>query len=291
MPSPPSTVNNTPKLPVFYNDNQTVRDNVSFSQSARKPEQFVARHRDNSKVEIISDWQPLTPDELASVHDPAHVNAVLAGTARNGFGNTLASVAASLPWTNGSFYRAAQHAFKHRTVAMSPTSGFHHAGYRTSEGFCTFNGLMVAAALLHKNEGVRRVGIIDFDAHYGNGTDDIIDTLKIDYVEHESFGAYAEPEMVFYFWLVELENRLMDKFKNCDILFYQAGADPHINDILGGFLTTLQMELRDRIVFMVAKRLNLPIVWNLAGGYQSPFEDTMRLHDNTMDACLMTFYR
>lgn len=31
---------------------------------------------------------------------------------------------------------------------------------------------------------------------------------------------------------------LMRSFSDCDLLIYQAGADPHIADPLGGFLTT-----------------------------------------------------
>jgi hypothetical protein len=34
---------------------------------------------------------------------------------------------------------------------------------------------------------------------------------------------------------------------DCDVLLYQAGADPHINDPLGGWLTTAQLRERDRI--------------------------------------------
>jgi hypothetical protein len=28
----------------------------------------------------------------------------------------------------------------------------------------------------------------------------------------------------------------------------------------------------------------VPVAWNLAGGYQSPFENVLRIHDNTMRA-------
>src|SRR6185436_4745019 len=38
------------------------------------------------------------------------------------------------------------------------------------EGFCTFNGLVVAADALMAAGEVTRVGIVDLDLHYGNGT-------------------------------------------------------------------------------------------------------------------------
>ena len=92
----------------------------------------------------------------------------------NGFGNRNAQVAASLPYTSGSLLAAARHALEHRENVCSPTSGFHHAGYDSAEGFCTFNGLMVTALALLEEGVVRSIGILDCDAHYGNGTDDIV---------------------------------------------------------------------------------------------------------------------
>ncbi|MDD3051408.1 MAG: histone deacetylase, partial [Candidatus Cloacimonetes bacterium] len=67
----------------------------------------------------------------------------------------------------------------------------------------------------------------------------------------------------------------------CSILFYQAGADPHVDDPLGGILTTEEMRKRDEIVFGFAKNTGIPIVWNLAGGYQSPVSKVLDLHENT----------
>ena len=43
---------------------------------------------------------------------------------------------------------AARHALASGKVAVAPCSGFHHAGYQQSEGFCTFNGLMVVERAL-----------------------------------------------------------------------------------------------------------------------------------------------
>jgi acetoin utilization deacetylase AcuC-like enzyme len=62
-------------------------------------------------------------------------------------------------------------------VACAPVSGFHHAGYYTARGFCTFNGLMAAAVQLRKDSRVHRVMILDLDQHYGDGTDDILQTV------------------------------------------------------------------------------------------------------------------
>ena len=155
----------------------------------------------------------------------------------------------------------------HREAVCSPTSGFHHAGYANAEGFCTFNGLMVTAVLMHQAGRAARVGIIDCDRHYGNGTDQIIRKLGIDWVEHHTMGAHFHGRSdaangAFARWL----DRAIDACQGCDLVIYQAGADPHVDDPLGGVLTTEQMAARDRAVFERLGRR--PLVWNLAGGYQ-----------------------
>jgi acetoin utilization deacetylase AcuC-like enzyme len=155
----------------------------------------------------------------------------------------------------------------HNAVVCSPTSGFHHAEYRKAGGFCTFNGLMVAAIALKDAGLVNRVAILDCDAHYGNGTDSIISALGIKWVQHHTQGkhfgiAYNAKDGAFERWLDES----IAQCRSCELVLYQAGADPHVDDPLGGILSTEQMSARDRAVF---ERLgHMPMVWNLAGGYQ-----------------------
>jgi acetoin utilization deacetylase AcuC-like enzyme len=66
---------------------------------------------------------------------------------------------------------------------------------------------------------------------------------------------------------------------------YQAGAAHHICDPLGGFLSTEELAERDRIVFSVAKAIGIPVVWNLAGGYQESLSCELDIHRKTMKAC------
>ena len=50
----------------------------------------------------------------------------------------------------------------------------HHAEYNKGMGFCFFNNVAIAAAYAKEQYKLKRVAIVDFDVHHGNGTDDII---------------------------------------------------------------------------------------------------------------------
>lgn len=271
-------------MKIFYRPEQTVLGNVdALSPSAGKPAQVVASWLElDSTAEVIG-FEPVTRDDLALAHDRSHVDGVLDLTRANGFCNTLAAVADSLPFTTGSLYAAARHAVTTRESAASPTSGFHHAGYDFCGGFCTFNGLMVAAQKLRRDDACGGIGILDLDCHYGNGTADIIDRLRLEYFVHYSFGGENVGRRNADVWLRELPE-VLARFARCDLVLYQAGADPHVDDPLGGVLTTEQLYERDRLVFKNMKEMGVPVVWNLAGGYQQPIRKVLDIHDNTARA-------
>lgn len=275
-------------MKVFYRPEQ-VAPAQSSSPSAHKPGLVVEDWKRQSQIMMeLCGFEPLGIPDLARAHDPDFVRGVLAGTNFNGFGNRSEKVAASLAYTSGSMVAAAEHAVLHREVVCSPTSGFHHAHYGSASAYCTFNGLMVAAMALKGAGLVNRVAILDCDAHYGNGTDHIIRRLGIDWIEHHTqglhFNSFGEARSGQYErWLAHA----IEKCRHCDLVLYQAGADPHVNDPLGGILTTAQMSARDRMVFQ--KLGHLPLVWNLAGGYQvvagktgaAQIEPVLALHRET----------
>lgn len=275
-------------MKVFYTEKQNVEKNESFSPSAGKPAKVVESWGLMNGVPSIEIHEP-TPcslGDLALAHDESFVMAVLSCQINNGFHNKSQAIANSLAWTNGSFVSAASHAFKSKESTCSPTSGFHHAGFDKSEGFCTFNGLMVAVQKL-RYLGAKRIGILDLDMHWGNGTDDILSRLNLSrVVEHYTFGADVTTEFwrggdAAINWLNKTLPEAMEKMSDCEVILYQAGADPHVNDPFGGALTTEQMHQRDKMVFGHFNKLDIPVAWNLAGGYQSDFDKVLEIHNNT----------
>jgi len=175
-------------------------------------------------------------------------------------------------------------------VACSPTIGFHHAGYHDGGGFCTFNGLVATALELKALGLVDAVGILDMDQHYGDGTDDIIFRLDLSWVRHISTGGNRNARQRM---LEHGREMVVEKFAAVDLLLYQAGADSHVDDPLGGYLGTEQMRRRDADVFAACEGANIPLVWNLAGGYQRDasggIAPVLGLHRNTMNECIRVY--
>lgn len=255
-----------------------VAESSSFSPSAGKPRLAVESWLTLGVPLDIRSFDPVTRAQIKRAHDPVFVDDLLDCRIENGFGNRRADVAASLPYTSGSMLAAAQEALRNGVGAISPTSGFHHAGYAHSGGFCSLNGLMVTAMNL---PGVR-IGILDFDMHYGDGTNDIIVQLDqhLRVIHYTQGGQRRVSGGAFLYSIPDI----LKRFAGCDAVLYQGGADPAIGDPLGNWLTVEQLAKRDALVFSGLRRMAVPVAWNLAGGYQSPFENVLRIHDNTMRA-------
>jgi acetoin utilization deacetylase AcuC-like enzyme len=173
--------------------------------------------------------------------------------------------------------------------ACAPVSGFHHAHYGAGGGFCTFNGLVVAARKVIECVGARRVLILDCDMHFGDGTEQIRQQLQLtDVIENCSLGRWFDAPGQASRYLARLR-QVAGSFRDYDLILYQAGADLHVDDPLGGVLTTPQMVERDRLVFESARQAGVPIAWNLAGGYQEPLSRVLELHSHTMRECVAVY--
>lgn len=279
-------------MKVFYDMRQSVPGNISCSPSAGKPLQVLESWKNLGIPFHVESFSPLTSDDIALAHDREYVDGVLSCTLMNGYGNRSPELASALPWVSGSMVAAALHSFISNEVSFSPTSGAHHACYANGGDYCTFNFLAIAAIKVHQ-AGASRVGILDLDYHYGNGTDDIIEKLNLSYIRHYSSGRNPENRPAYAeLWLKQLSG-IVEKFNDCDLIIYNAGVDSHINDPLGGNLTSEQMARRDRMVFEVARGIGVPICTSLAGGYQVAFDGTidpvLRLHDTTFASAWEVF--
>jgi acetoin utilization deacetylase AcuC-like enzyme len=256
------------RIAVYYDPRQSVPGLEDSAPSAGKPARFMERLQGEGLAVNLRPVTPATRADLLRVHDAGYVDGVFAGTTLNGLQNNEPRVAESCLWTVGSLVTAALAARLDDRPACSPTSGFHHAGHRWGGGFCTFNGLLVAASrYIEANPGAV-VGILDCDAHFGDGTEDILKRMPelACQVLHRCSASHFSKGMHpirFFGWL----RRTIAEFNaaGCALMLYQASADMHIDDPLGGLLDSAQLRERDRLVF---EGLRAPVVWNLAGGYR-----------------------
>lgn len=270
-------------IKVVYS-NDMFCDDVMFSPSARKPKLLAER-----LIEKGYNIRWINPIELEIsdfylCHDPTHVNAIMNCKKENGFDTISQCVTKMLLFTSGAMYKACLESSKDSPVAAL-VSGFHHAEYDVAQMFCTFNGLIVSALKLIKSEKCKKIAILDCDYHFGNGTEQILQKMSLfDNIFHFSFGKYYKRRDQANDYLLKIDELFHPLLQfSPDLIIYQAGADVHINDPLGGLFDDSQIYERDIKIFSMAKNLGVPIAWNLAGGYQ--VNKVIDIHENTFRAC------
>jgi acetoin utilization deacetylase AcuC-like enzyme len=164
----------------------------------------------------------------------------------------------------------------------------HHACRDRAMGFCFFNNVAIAAKYALERHGLKRVAIVDFDVHHGNGTEDIMGgderVLMVGFFQHPFYPytgvdghaanmvnlpvpAYtrglAIREMIEQAWIPRLE-----AFKP-EMIFISAGFDAHREDDLGqlGLVESDYAWITSRIKEIADKYASGRIVSSLEGGY------------------------
>lgn len=266
-------------IAVFYKDCMNAPMENGKSPGIWKARELMKLVVCEPECAVRTDFAQATTSDFNLVHDRNYVNDVMRLKKPNGHGNKRQDVLDAVLWQNGSFMAAAKHAVANNTVAFSPTSGFHHAGFDYGGGFCTFNALMAAADSYLSTHPNKSVLIIDGDAHLGDGCLDLIFKFGIRGVggiKYITTSRYRTPHLFM--------DRIRSSLYSHDgLVMYQAGGDCHADDTyMSGNYTAQEMRHRDRLVFQMCKDRGLPVVWNLAGGYGAPtMLDTIRLHYGT----------
>jgi len=184
-------------------------------------------------------------------------------------------------------------------VAVHLGGGFHHAFRGHGEGFCLLNDVAVAMAALLARGEVTRAAVVDLDVHQGNGTAAIFaaEPRVFTFSMHQERN-YPHPKppsdldiglpdgMRDDAYLEALESALEEvmEAQEPEVVIYLAGADPFVEDQLGGLaLTTGGLEARDRMVMEVCGRRGAAVAAVMAGGYARRQEDTVRIHRRTVE--------
>lgn len=223
----------------------------------------------------------LTPDEVARLEIPC-TPAIVEGF-RLMTGGTLTATRLALDGVD--------------RVAVHVGGGFHHAFAGHGEGFCLFNDVAVAIRCVRRARTADRAAVVDLDVHQGNGTASIfagdarVFTLSIhdeaNYPEVKPLGSLdiglprGTGDDAYLAVLDGALGRALEHYP--DVLFYLAGADPFLDDQLGGLALTMDgLRRRDRAVFDAARSAGVPVVVLLAGGYARRLEDTVAIHVATI---------
>jgi acetoin utilization deacetylase AcuC-like enzyme len=240
-------------------------------------------------IELVEP-DPLTQDQVATVHDLGYILSVQTGLPRGlaesqGFSWDRGLWPMVLASNGGAV--AAGLAALENGVAGSLSSGLHHARGGSGAGFCTFNGLAIAAreALA---AGAGSVLILDLDAHCGGGTASLIANepriWQID-VSVSRYDSYSSSDRIRLDivgesrdYLPTVRRRLDEADRqglHFDLCLYNAGMDPFENCPTGGKhgITRAVLSERERMVFEWCRNRRLPIASVLAGGYVGPHLD------------------
>lgn len=251
--------------------------------------------------------QPADVDIVKRVHTSRYVKALITGRPdsladANGIGEWSTDLRRSVFSMVGGCVESARYSLIHGVNSGSLSSGLHHARASHGSGFCTINGLAVAAcdALV---QGASRVLIVDLDAHGGGGTASLIEGMKgieqID-VSVNHFDNYVDTENARIIrssgesYLADIEKMLQSVLEpgSIDLVIYNAGMDPHEDCSTGGAagITTEVLVQREAMVFGWAKEHKIPVSFVLAGGYSGrklTRSQLVDLHRLTLQAAAM----
>ena len=163
----------------------------------------------------------------------------------------------------------------------------HHATRHQAMGFCFVNNVAVAAKYALERHGLKRVAIIDFDVHHGNGTEDIVAgderILMCSFYQHPFYPAWDHAnapnlvnlpvpaytrgmevrELIDVMWLPRLEAH------KPQMIFISAGFDAHRDDDMGqmGLVENDYAWITERIKEVAQRHAQGRIVSCLEGGY------------------------
>ena len=242
--------------------------------------------------------EPASPDILRHVHAPAYVAAVLGQSLsaqaerRLGLPMTPPLALRSRGATAGTLL-AARLALAHG-LACNTAGGSHHAFADAGSGFCVFNDVAVASAVLLAEGRVRNILVIDLDVHQGDGTaaiwqgDPRVFTLSLHC--RANFPARKQQgdldvaldagtgDRDYLAVLHSLLPALLQRLRP-DLAFYNAGVDPHGEDRLGRLaLTDAGLAAREAFVLESCRRAGVPLACVVGGGYAPSLDALVSRH-------------
>ena len=204
-------------------------------------------------------------------------------------------------WATGGTILACRLAFEHG-VAVNLGGGFHHAAAGWGGGFCVYADLAARGDRPLREGRVEKVMVVDLDAHQGNGTAAVFAEWPwasiLDVYQDDLFPSRKEPEDYRLPLRAgttggEYLDLLRDALSSAldavgpDLVIYNAGSDPFIDDPLAGFrLTMSDSSERDLLVVSMVRERSIPVAMVLSGGYST---ESWKIHADGIEGILTRF--
>lgn len=288
-------------MKLFYNDDYVA---AKYAYDTTRKSKHIKDSLATNPVDDLVMWDPSLFTErtyglIPTVHGQEYVDAVQTGTP------LILAESQGFDWDEGIHTMALAHstglvaatttAIVNSERAGSLSSGLHHASRKKGKGFCTFNGLAVAARQAVEMEE-SRVLILDFDAHAGGGTWDIINeylpsVVQVD-VTCAAFDTY-EPEgesSITYTGHQDYRDQIRNALRYAsnldafDFIIYNGGMDPINSGVSLSDIIWREKAVSDFIG-------DTPAVFALAGGYtwgNRTMEDVVEWHRITIETWAST---
>jgi len=252
----------------------------------------------------------ITDDIIKDTHDDAYVDLVKNSFPTKGFSSLDGDTIISPGSKEATFDAAASiitaidgvqnKEFKNAFCSVRPPG--HHCNQNKAAGFCILNNVAIGAKYLLKKYKYKRIAIIDFDVHHGNGTQDIFyDNKNVLFISTHQYPYYpgtgSEEEKgkfnnIFniplpagtnseeYLNAFEFALKKLRDFKP-EFILISAGFDGHNDDPLAQFKldTDDYYKITKRILETSKKFSNGKVVSILEGGYDlQALQDSAKRH-------------
>lgn len=181
-----------------------------------------------------------------------------------------------------------------RGIACNTAGGSHHAWAESGAGFCVFNDVAVAARRLLAEGAIGKALVVDLDVHQGDGTARIFE----DDPSVFTFSMHAEKnfparkavsdldidlpdgtgDAVYLAKLAEILPALLER-ETPDLVFFNAGVDPHADDKLGRLsLSDDGLARREAFVLGCCLERDIPVAGVIGGGYDADMDRLAHRH-------------
>lgn len=236
---------------IIFHEHFKQTDYASDCASVSGRMEYIMEELTSVKYEIITPV-PASYEDLSIVHSSEYIADAVKNTALF----EMASLSA------GGAIMAAQTSLKHGPTFACIRPPGHHAYKNSGWGYCLFSNMAIALLKLKKEGSIKSAFVLDFDAHTGDGTKDVLANWDEVTILNPMAGNNKD-------YIREIED-CIKKIQYVDIVAVSAGFDSYQKDV-GGKLTSFDFYLIGRLMKKFTKRMGHNRRFAiLEGGYYLP---------------------